>query len=69
MAIKAHNAIGARHYSRADFIVSKKGIYILEINTLPGLTAESLLPKALSAVGSSHKELLEHLITLALNLK
>ena len=69
MAIKAHNAIGARHYSRADFIVSKKGIYILEINTLPGLTAESLLPKALNAVGSSHKELLDHLITLALKKK
>jgi len=66
MAIAAHNAIGGRHYSRSDFIVSKRGIYILEINTLPGLTAESLLPKALNAVGSSHKELLEHLITLAL---
>ena len=66
MAIAAHNAIGGRHYSRSDFIVSKKGIYILEINTLPGLTAESLLPKALNAVGSSHKELLEHLIGLAL---
>ena len=66
MAITAHNAIGGRHYSRSDFIVSEKGIYIFEINTLPGLTAESLLPKALNAVGSSHKELLEHLITLAL---
>ena len=66
MAIAAHNAIGGRHYSRSDFIVSKKGIYLLEINTLPGLTAESLLPKALNAVGSSHKELLEHLISLAL---
>ncbi len=66
MAVAAHNAIGGRHYSRSDFIVSKRGIYILEINTLPGLTAESLLPKALNAIGSSHKELLEHLITLAL---
>ena len=66
MAIAAHNAIGGRHYSRSDFIVSKRGIYLLEINTLPGLTAESLLPKALNAVGSSHKELLEHLINLAL---
>ena len=66
MAITAHNAIGGRHYSRSDFIVSERGIYILEINTLPGLTAESLLPKALNAVGSSHKEFLEHLITLAL---
>ena len=66
IAVTAHNAIGGRHYSRSDFIVSKKGIYILEINTLPGLTAESLLPKALNAIGSSYKELLEHLIGLAL---
>lgn len=62
----AHTSIWARHYSRSDFIVSKKGIYILEINTLPGLTQESLLPKAVNAVGSSYGELLEHLINLAL---
>ena len=66
MAVAAHKAIGGRHYSRSDFIVSKKGIYILEINTLPGLTAESLLPKAMMAVGSSHKELIDHLLGLAL---
>ncbi|RJQ30196.1 D-alanine--D-alanine ligase [Candidatus Parcubacteria bacterium] len=66
LAVAAHNAIGSRHYSRSDFIVSKKGIYILEINTLPGLTSESLLPKAINAVGSSYRELLDHLITLAM---
>ena len=43
MAVGAHNAIGSRHYSRSDFIISKKEFYI-EINTLPGLTAEPLLP-------------------------
>ena len=67
MAVLAHNAIGGRHYSRSDFIVSKKGIYILEINTLPGLTSQSLLPKALNAVGSSQRELIEHLINMAIN--
>lgn len=73
MAISAHNAIGGRHYSRSDFIVSSKslpagrqGIYILEINTLPGLTSQSLLPKALNAVGSSQGELIEHLINMAI---
>lgn len=66
MARKAHIALGCRHYSRADFIISPKGIYILEVNTLPGLTAESLLPKAVKAVGSSYAELLDHLIGLAL---
>lgn len=62
----AHYALGCRHYSRADFRVSPKGkVYILEVNTLPGLTTESLLPKALNAVGSSYPEFLDHLITLA----
>ncbi len=67
MARKAHQALGCRHYSRADFIVSPKGIYILEVNTLPGLTTESLLPKAMSAIGLSYSEFLDHLLTLALS--
>jgi D-alanine-D-alanine ligase len=62
-AINAHTAIGARHYSRSDFIVHPtRGVYILEINTLPGLTETSLLPKALNAVGSNMKEFLNFLI-------
>lgn len=69
MAKKAHNALGCRHYSRADFIISPRGIYVLEVNTLPGLTTESLLPKAINAVGSSYGEFLDHLITLALSHK
>lgn len=67
LAIAAHKAIGARHYSRTDFMVHpKRGIYTLEINTLPGMTATSLLPKEIEAIGSSYGELLEHLIELAL---
>jgi len=46
-----HEGLGLAHYSRSDFIVSPRGIYFLEVNTLPGLTGESLLPKALAAVG------------------
>ena len=66
-AINAHKAIGARHYSRSDFIVHPtRGIYILEINTLPGLTENSLLPKALNAVGSGMNEFLHHLIAQAI---
>ncbi len=65
MAILAHKALGLRHYSRSDFIVSPRGIYILETNTLPGMTTESLFPKSLAAVGSSLPEFLDHLITLA----
>ena len=67
MAVTAHQALGLRHYSRSDFIVTNSGeIYILETNSLPGLTAESLLPKSLKAVGSNLSEFLDHLITLAL---
>ena len=67
LAVAAHKALGLRHYSRSDFIVSpRRGIYILEVNTLPGLTDESLLPKSLNAVGCSLPDFLDHLITLAL---
>lgn len=60
-----HNALGLRHYSRSDFIVSKNGIYYLETNTLPGMTKESLLPKSLAAVGVKFSDFLEHLVELA----
>lgn len=67
MAKEAHKALGLRHYSRSDFIIHpKRGIYILETNTLPGLTSESLLPKSLAAVGCSLSDFLDHLIKLAL---
>lgn len=66
LAIAAHKAIGARHYSRTDFIISPKGIYTLEINTLPGMTEHSLLPKSLAAIGCQYTHFLDHLIKLAL---
>lgn len=70
MAVEAHRALGLRHYSRSDFIVTpRRGIFILESNTLPGMTSESLFPKAVNAVGSSLPELIEHLISLALERK
>ncbi len=60
-----HRALGVRHYSRSDFIVTQKGIYYLETNTLPGLTTESLMPKALAAVGVKFSDFLSHLVGLA----
>ncbi len=70
MAIKAHEVLGLRHYSRSDFIVnSKRGVYILETNTLPGLTNESLLPKSLEAIGCTLPQFLDHILTLALEKK
>jgi D-alanine-D-alanine ligase len=70
MSRQAHQALGLRHYSRSDFIIHpKRGIYILETNTLPGLTSESLLPKSLKAVGCNLPDFLDHLIALALSNK
>jgi D-alanine-D-alanine ligase len=65
IATLAHEEIGCRHYSRSDFIVRNGEVYFLEINTLPGLTDESLYPKAASAVGLSYEDLIGHLIELA----
>lgn len=66
LSVAAHRALGLRHYSRSDFIVTPHGIYLLETNSLPGLTNESLLPKALKAVGCSYPNFLDHVIKLAL---
>lgn len=65
MAIRAHRAIGARHYSRSDFIVSPRGIYILEINTLPGMSV--LFPRSLKASGAEFGEFLDHIVELAVS--
>ncbi len=67
LARTVHRALGLRHYSRSDFIVSPRGIYFLEVNTLPGLTETSLIPKAVGAVGAKFPDFLDHLITLALS--
>lgn len=67
LSTKIHKALGLRHYSRSDFIISPRGIYALEVNTLPGLTEESLIPKSLKAAGIPYDQFLDHLVTLALN--
>lgn len=61
-AIKAHKIIGCQDYSRSDFLVKNGKIYILELNTLPGLTKNSLIPKQLKAAGISFEEFLESVI-------
>ncbi|MBI2410079.1 hypothetical protein HYV30_03520 [Candidatus Kaiserbacteria bacterium] len=61
-----HHTLHLRHYSRSDFIITPKGIYYLETNTLPGLTGESLLPKSLAAVGVRFPDFLSHLVNLAM---
>ena len=66
-AVNAHNALGCRGVSRTDFILDDSGkAWALETNTLPGMTATSLLPDAARASGQTFSELCKELIELAL---
>lgn len=65
--LAAHRALGCRGYSRVDFIIDGRGDpYILEVNTLPGMTATSLLPDIARGVGISFPNLVEEILRLAL---
>ncbi len=61
-ACLAHTVLGLSQYSRSDFMVSDGKVYFLEVNTLPGLTAQSLFPKAAEAIGLSFPDLVTHLV-------
>jgi D-alanine-D-alanine ligase len=67
LAKKAHQALCLRHLSRTDFILVKNKPYLLETNTLPGFTKNSLYPKEAVAAGIEFPDLVEHLIHLALS--
>ena len=65
--LRAHAALGCRHFSRVDLIMTSEGQpVILEVNTIPGLTAMSLLPKAAACAGLSYDELCERMVLMAL---
>jgi D-alanine-D-alanine ligase len=67
LALAAHRALQLRGYSRTDMILTDEGgIYLLETNTIPGMTPTSLLPQAAAAHGLEFPALLERLIELAL---
>lgn len=62
----AHEALGLRHYSRSDFVVHpKRGIYILETNSLPGLGENMLLVNSFKHVDLTLGEFLDHIINLS----
>ena len=63
--MKAHESLGCSGYSRADFRLSKDGAYMLEVNTAPGMTATSLVPKAAAAVGVSMPEFVKIIMQMA----
>jgi len=62
MALLAHNVIGCRGVSRADFRYDGETLYILEINTQPGLTPTSLVPEQAAHVGISFEELVSWMV-------
>lgn len=67
LAIAAHEALGCRGMSRSDLIVTEDGVaYLLETNTIPGMTPTSLLPDAARAAGIQFPELCRRLVELAL---
>ncbi len=65
LALLVHQTLGLTQYSRTDCIVRDGEVYFLEVNTLPGLTSESLFPKAAAAVGLPFDALIDHLIKTA----
>ena len=66
MALEAHRTLGLAGYSRTDFILGEDGgIYVLEVNTLPGMTPTSLLPQEAAAAGMDFAELCETILGLA----
>lgn len=66
-AVRAHQALECRGVSRSDFIIDEEGnSWILETNTIPGMTATSLLPDAAKAAGIAFPDLCTKLIQLAL---
>lgn len=66
LGVLAHRALYCKGYSRTDMIIDGRGIFVLETNTIPGMTPQSLLPKAAKAAGLSFSALLDRLIALSL---
>lgn len=67
VSLQAHRILGLKDYSRPDFILREDGsIVMLEVNTLPGMTSGSLIPKSAAVAGLSYEELVAHLIGLGL---
>lgn len=66
LALAAHHALGCRGFSRVDFIVGRERIYILEVNTIPGMTSLSLFPDAARAAGIEFPQLVSRIVELAL---
>src|SRR5690625_3104271 len=66
-AIKAHQVLGCKTYSRVDFILDKNNTpIILEVNTLPGMTPTSLFPDAAQSIGLTYNNMIETFVKLSI---
>jgi D-alanine-D-alanine ligase len=65
-ALRVFEIIGGRGFARVDMIIRDEKAYVLDINTLPGLTPNSLLPKEFKAIGLSYSQMLDKMIELAM---
>ena len=67
LALAAHNALGCEDFSRVDMILGEDGIIrVLEVNSIPGMTSTSLLPKSAAVVGLNFRDLCVKIIELAI---
>jgi len=68
LATQIHQLTGCRDFSRTDFMINQDGdLFVLETNTIPGMTDQSLFPKAAAAAGISMEDLVDQLVSMALN--
>ena len=70
VAVDACDAIGCEPYARADVMMDEAGnMYCLEVNTLPGMTATSLIPDEARTIGIDYPTLCDNIVNLSLNKK
>ncbi len=70
LALKLHRALGLEVYSRTDFLLDREGkFWCLEVNSLPGMTSASLVPKEAAAAGITYHELCEEIVQQSYRLK
>jgi D-alanine-D-alanine ligase len=65
-ALRAFKVLKLQGYARVDFILAREQLFCLEANTLPGMTATSLLPKAAAAAGTDFPELCDRIVKLTM---
>jgi D-alanine-D-alanine ligase len=65
LALNVHEIMGCRHLSRTDFIIHGDKLYVLEVNTMPGFTDQSLFPRSAKVAGLEMQDLVAYIIKIA----